>query len=32
MRTHIVLSTQYYGRPVERPNPERMVTASARWN
>jgi Lrp/AsnC family transcriptional regulator, leucine-responsive regulatory protein len=32
MRTHIVLSTQYAGRPVEPPNPERPVTQSAGWS
>ncbi|MDQ3577505.1 MAG: Lrp/AsnC family transcriptional regulator [Actinomycetota bacterium] len=31
MRTHIVLSTQYDGRPVEQPLPDRPVTASAGW-
>lgn len=31
MRTHIVLSTQYAGRPVERPTPERPVTQSVGW-
>jgi Lrp/AsnC family leucine-responsive transcriptional regulator len=31
MRTHIVLSTQYAGRPVEQPTPERPVTQSAGW-
>jgi len=31
MRTHIVLSTQYDGRPVEQPLPGRPVTASAGW-
>ncbi len=31
MRTHIVLSTQYDGRPVEQPPPDRSVTPSAGW-
>jgi len=31
MRTHIVLSTQHDGRPVEQPLPDRPVTASAGW-
>jgi len=31
MRTHIVLSTQYEGRPVEPPRFERTVTASPGW-
>ena len=33
MRTHIVLSTQYAGRPVEPPrHPERTVTPSSGWS
>ncbi|MGI8953299.1 MAG: Lrp/AsnC family transcriptional regulator [Nocardioidaceae bacterium] len=31
MRTHIALSTQYDGRPVQRPMPERPVTSSQGW-
>lgn len=31
LRTHIVLSTQYEGRPVEQPAPERPVTRSRGW-
>jgi Lrp/AsnC family transcriptional regulator, leucine-responsive regulatory protein len=31
MRTHIVLSTQYEGRPVEQPVPVGPVTPSAGW-
>jgi len=31
LRTHIVLSTQYDGRPVQPPLPERPVTASEGW-
>jgi Lrp/AsnC family leucine-responsive transcriptional regulator len=31
MRTHIVLSTQYDGRPVQQPPAERPTTASAGW-
>lgn len=31
MRTHIVLSTQYDGRPVEPPVPERPVTPAEGW-
>jgi len=32
MRTHIALSTQYDGRPVQRPMPERPVTSSQGWS
>jgi Lrp/AsnC family transcriptional regulator, leucine-responsive regulatory protein len=32
LRTHIVLSTQYEGRPVQPPGPERPVTQSAGWS
>ncbi|MBA3310994.1 MAG: Lrp/AsnC family transcriptional regulator [Nocardioidaceae bacterium] len=32
MRTHIVLSTQYAGRPVQPPTPERPVLPSEGWN
>jgi Lrp/AsnC family leucine-responsive transcriptional regulator len=32
IRTHIVLSTQYDGRPVEQPPEERPVTRSAGWS
>jgi Lrp/AsnC family transcriptional regulator, leucine-responsive regulatory protein len=31
LRTHIVLSTQYEGRPVEPPAPAREVTPSSGW-
>lgn len=31
LRTHIVLSTQYDQRPVERPAPQREVTSSTGW-
>ena len=31
MRTHIVLSTQFQGRPIVGPVPDRPVTASAGW-
>ena len=31
MRTHIVLSTQYEGRPVEQPKLERPVSAAPGW-
>lgn len=31
LRTHIVLSTQYEGRPVEPPAPQRPVTAAEGW-
>jgi Lrp/AsnC family leucine-responsive transcriptional regulator len=31
MRTHIVLSTQYEGRPVEPVTPPRPVTPSTGW-
>lgn len=32
MRTHIVLSTQYEGRPVEPTAPERPVTSAEGWD
>jgi len=32
MRTHIVLSTQYDGRPVQQPTPDRPVTPSEGWS
>src|SRR5262245_29054381 len=32
LRTHIVLSTQYDGRPVERPTQDRPVSASKGWS
>ena len=32
LRTHIVLSTQYDGRPVERPTEARPVTQADGWN
>ncbi|MDQ3738931.1 MAG: Lrp/AsnC family transcriptional regulator [Actinomycetota bacterium] len=32
MRTHIVLSTQYDGRRVDQPIPERPVTSSQGWS
>ncbi len=32
MRTHIVLSTQYDGRPLEPPPPQRPVTHSEGWH
>lgn len=32
MRTHIALSTQYDGRPVQRPMPERPVTSPQGWS
>lgn len=31
MRTHIVLSTQYYGRPVQPATPERPTTQAEGW-
>lgn len=32
MRTHIVLSTQYDGRPVQQPLPQRPVTPAEGWS
>jgi Lrp/AsnC family leucine-responsive transcriptional regulator len=32
LRTHIVLSTQYDGRSIEQPQPERSVTRAERWH
>lgn len=32
LRTHIVLSTQYEGRPLDAPQAERPVTRAERWN
>lgn len=32
LRTHIVMSTQYEGRPVQPPAPQRPVTAAEGWS
>ena len=32
LRTHIVMSTQYEGRPVQPPGPQRPVTAAEGWS